>query len=91
LLSQLLAQQTENNLKFLETFSETVEKKYLLQVQKDYSNFSPWLQVLGDLINSIRGITEIDQAKRDRIFQNNIAIVGVGAGAASVAAFASAG
>jgi len=90
LVSQLLAQQRESHLKFMETFSETVEEKYLLQVQKDYGNFSPGLQVLGDLINSIRGITEIDQAKRDRIFQNNIAIVGVGAGAASVAASASA-
>lgn len=33
-----------------------LEEKYLLQVQKDYGNFSPELQVLGDLINSILGI-----------------------------------
>jgi hypothetical protein len=42
--------------------------------------------LLGDLINSIRGVTEIDQAVRDRTFQNTVAIFGVGLAAGSIVA-----
>ncbi|NEN88653.1 MAG: hypothetical protein F6K48_06855 [Okeania sp. SIO3H1] len=55
-------------------------------MQKDYANLSPNLKLLEDLINSIRGITEIEQAESDRHFQELVAILGVGLGAgASVA------
>ena len=74
------------DLKFMEKFPQEIRDKYLLQVQKDYANLSPNLKLLEDLINSIRGITEIDQAERDRNFQAIVAMVGVGLGAgASVA------
>ncbi len=74
------------DLKFMEKFPQEITEKYLLQVQKDYANLSPNLKLLEDLINSIRGITEIDQAERDRNFQAIVAMVGVGLGAgASVA------
>lgn len=66
------------DLKFLENFRDEAAKKYLLQLQKDYENLSSGLPLLQDLINSIRTITEIDQAQRDRTFQNTVAIVGVG-------------
>lgn len=74
------------DLKFMEKFPQEITEKYLLQVQKDYANLSPNLKLLEDLINSIRGITEIEQAEIDRNFQEIVAIVGVGLGAgASVA------
>ncbi|MGD1700787.1 hypothetical protein [Dapis sp. BLCC M229] len=74
------------DLKFLEKFPQEITEKYLLQMQKDYANLSPKLKLLEDLINSIRGITEIEQAESDRHFQELVAILGVGLGAgASVA------
>ncbi|NEQ77343.1 MAG: hypothetical protein F6K23_32645 [Okeania sp. SIO2C9] len=74
------------DLKFIEKFPQEITEKYLLQMQKDYANLSPNLKLLEDLINSIRGITEIEQAESDRNFQELVAIIGVGLGAgASVA------
>ncbi|MBK4730819.1 hypothetical protein JJD41_13230 [Oxynema sp. CENA135] len=63
---------------FLEKFRNDVQDKYLLQIQKDYDSLSPGLTLLEDLINSIRGITELDQAQRDRNFQAIVGVVGIG-------------
>ncbi len=74
------------DLKFMEKLPQEITEKYLLQMQKDYANLSPNLKLLEDLINSIRGITEIEQAESDRNFQELVAIIGVGLGAgASIA------
>ncbi|MEH2330694.1 hypothetical protein [Nostoc sp.] len=73
-----------SDLKFLENFSNEVTEKYLLQVQKDNANLSPGLRLLENLINSIRGITEINQAERDRTFQYWAGILGVGLASAAL-------
>jgi len=86
LLSQIANWQYPYDLKFLEIFSEDVEKKYQLQVQKDYAYFSSGLQLLQDLINSSRAITEIEQAERDRNFQNTVGIIGAGLAVGSIVA-----
>jgi hypothetical protein len=86
LLSQIANWQHPCDLKFLEKFSEEVEEKYKLQVQKDYANLSPGLQLLQDLINSSRAITEIEQAERDRTFQNTVGIIGAGLAVGSIVA-----
>jgi hypothetical protein len=81
-----------SDLSFLEKFSDLVTDKHLLQVKKDLDFLSPGLKLIEGLMNSIasvRSIIEIKQADRDRAFQNNIAIVGIGAGAASVVSSAS--
>ncbi len=88
-LSQITNSQSSLDLKFLEKFSNEVEDKYLLQVQKDYENLSPGEKLLEGLmnsINSVRSLIEIDQQERDRNFQSAIAIVGVGLAAGSVVA-----
>lgn len=76
-----------NDLKFLEIFTNIVNDKYLLQLKKDYENLSPGLNLLKGLVNSIRSlnsIIEIDEEERERSFQNNIAILGVGLGSAAL-------
>ncbi|NEO99683.1 MAG: hypothetical protein F6K58_13590 [Symploca sp. SIO2E9] len=78
--------QATSELEFLKQFGEDVERRYLLQVQSDYENFSPGLSLLENLINSIRGVTEIDQSERDRKFQEIVAILGVGLAAGALAA-----
>jgi hypothetical protein len=78
--------QADNEMKFLNQFGEDLEQRYLLQVQNDYESLSPRLTVLEDLINSIRGVTEIDQAERDSNFQNTVAIFGIGLAAGSIVA-----
>lgn len=84
LLAQLAKWQDSYDIKFLEKFSDEVAKKYQLQIQKDYENLSPGLQLLQDLINASRAITEIDQAERDRTFQYWAGILGVGLASAAL-------
>jgi hypothetical protein len=86
LLTHLMSWQYPCDLKFLKNFSDDVEKKYLLQLQKDYESLSPGVQLLQDLMNSIKTITEINQAERDRNFQNTVAIFGIGLTTGSIVA-----
>ncbi|MBD2085071.1 hypothetical protein NDI49_11615 [Trichocoleus sp. ST-U3] len=78
----------ETELDFLAQFNQIV-KQYEIQIQQDRASFSPALRVLEDVINTIRGIVEIEQAKRDRNLENIIAAASLGVGTASVAASAS--
>ncbi|MCT7957534.1 hypothetical protein [Laspinema palackyanum] len=75
---------------FLANFSNLVTDKYLRQVEKDYENLSPGLQRLEFAIATIRGLVEVDRARQERRFQNNITIFGWGLAAAAIAASLSA-
>lgn len=55
-------------------------------MQKDYGYFSSGLQLLQYLINSSRAITEIEQAERDRNFQNTVGFIGAGLAVGSIVA-----
>lgn len=93
LTTSVISASYASDLQFLEKFSDTVDQKYLLQVQKDYENFSPGIQLLEGLINaiaSLRVVVETDQAQRDRTFQNQVAIWGIGLAAGSIVASISA-
>lgn len=76
----------KTDLTFLKEFSRTVEDYYQPQLEHELASFSPGLGALQGLTDTVRGIVEIEQAQRDRNFQNNIAIVGVGLGTASILA-----
>jgi hypothetical protein len=78
--------QAVSDMEFLKKFSDNVEARYLVQIHRDYESFSLGVTLLGELINSIRGVTEIDQSERDRNFQNTVAILGVGLAAGSIVA-----
>ncbi|KST64483.1 hypothetical protein [Mastigocoleus testarum] len=69
--------QSPSDLKFLHDFIEDVERRYLGQTKNDHESLNIGLTLLTDLINAIRGITEIERSQRDRTFQNTIAILGV--------------
>jgi hypothetical protein len=71
------------DLKFLKKFYRSGRDKYLQQVQKDYDSLSPGLKLLEVSVNFIRAEVALNQAKRDRTFQNTIAIIGVGLAAGS--------
>ena len=69
---------------FLQEFSELAEDKYLLQINKDYDNLKLGLSLLDSSINTLRSRVEVEEAKRDRTFQNAVAIIGVGFSASSL-------
>lgn len=68
----------ETDLKFLQEFSKLVEQKYQAQIAKDYVILSPGSKVLENLINTIRGMVEIERVERDRTLNSTIAIAGIG-------------
>lgn len=78
--------QLPSDLKSFNNFIEDVNRRYLQQIKNDYESFNIGLTLLTDLINSIRGVTEIESSERDRNFQSTIAIVGVGLAASSFVA-----
>ncbi len=64
--------------KFLAEFGQIAKNKYQVQLEKDYLSLNPGLAILENVTSTIRGMVEIEQAQRDRNFNNTVAIAGVG-------------
>lgn len=80
-------------------FGETTCKRYLDQIETYLDYIKPGKDLIGEFINTLRGLVEVEQAKCDRAeaireknsdrdLQITIAVVGVGIGVAGVAATA---
>ncbi|MBH8564881.1 hypothetical protein I8748_22305 [Nostoc sp. CENA67] len=67
-----------NQLDFLEKFSNLAQKKYLPQITKDIENMQLGLQLLEDTINATRSRIEVEKLERDRNFQELVAVAGAG-------------
>jgi hypothetical protein len=76
-------------------FGKTTCKRYLDQIETYLSYIQPGKDLIGEFINTLRGLVEIEQAKCDRAAELNakksdrnlqitIAVVGVGIGVAGV-------
>ncbi|MEA5518518.1 MAG: hypothetical protein WAN66_22705 [Limnoraphis robusta] len=70
----------------LTEFSQFAAKKYQRQVKTDYESLSPGMILLENLITTIEGIVEINQAKREDRLERAIAAASIGVGTASAAA-----
>ncbi len=77
-------------------FHQRTETIFLAQIEINLSYFSPGKDLLDRLITSIRGIVEIDQAKRDRDrqkteknLQDDIQAIGVGIAVGAIVASSS--
>lgn len=67
-------------------FADFASKKYQRQVESDYESLSPGMTLLENLITTISGIVEINQAKGEKRIERAIAAAGIGVGTASAAA-----
>ncbi len=76
-------------------FEEITCKRYLDQIETHLSYIQPGKDLIGEFINTLRGLVEIEQTKfdraselrdknRDRNLQITIAVVGIGIGVAGV-------
>ncbi|MCK5877087.1 MAG: hypothetical protein KAG43_05590, partial [Candidatus Marithrix sp.] len=81
-----LAEKSASSLTKLQKFHTISKEKYLPQVQQDYEAFSPKLRRLENLINYIRASVAIEEEKRDRKFQNMVAIWGIGLATGAIVA-----
>ena len=67
-----------NQLDFLEQFSDLANKKYLPQIIKDIENMQLGLQLLEDTINATRSRVEVEKSEREHNFQELVAVAGAG-------------
>lgn len=75
----------DTNIQCLEKFTETVQQKYKIQVEQDYISLSVGLKIAEDLINTVRGIIDIEQTKRDRTLNTTVAVAGIGLATSQIA------
>jgi len=61
-------------------FGEITCKRYLDQIETYLSYIQAGKDLIGEFINTLRGLVEVEQAKRDRNLQNTIQAVGTGIG-----------
>ena len=83
-LRQISAATQEDNLSILKSFAEQDSTRFDKQINADISYFEQGSDLLEQAIASIRGIVEIEQAKRDRSLEKTIQIVGVGFGGGAI-------
>lgn len=66
-----------DDLQFLQSFLSHARNKLAGQIQVDLSYLNTGRELYGELIDSIRGIAEIEQAEIDRSLERNVQIFGV--------------
>ncbi|MDM8557919.1 hypothetical protein [Candidatus Parabeggiatoa sp. HSG14] len=81
-----LEEKTGQKLDLFRQFSEKVQEKYLHQIQMDCRNLNPELRSLENVIDYIRARVAIEDERRDRSFQETIAIWGIGLAAGAIVA-----
>ena len=70
--------------KFMKSFSDFAQERYVWQVEADNRSLSAELRLLENAIQTIEGISEIERAKSDRTLNVTIGTVGVGIGISGV-------
>ena len=68
----------DDNLEFLSSFLELAEDTFVEQINTDLDYLTPGQKLFDQMINTIRGIVEIEKAERDKKLQNGIALVATG-------------
>lgn len=82
-----IAQKTttnETDLNSFNIFSERVEEKYLLQIEKDIDNLEIGLRLLEDQVNTFRNQLELEKAEREKTFQQMVTVIGAGTAVTSL-------
>ncbi|MFY8174276.1 hypothetical protein [Planktothrix agardhii] len=76
----------EDNLPFFNKFETRTKDKFIEQINVDLGYLIPGQNLFSELINTIRGLVEIEQAEIDRSLETTIAILGVSLGVGGIAA-----
>jgi hypothetical protein len=73
-----LARLPGNDLIFLQQFSDLAQNKFLRQIQVDREYLVPGQAIFQQLIETIRGLAELEQTESDRRLERTIQVLGVG-------------
>jgi len=74
----------QDDLEFLSSFIELAEDTFIEQINTDLAYLKPGQSLFEQLIESIRGIVEIEQTKRDRSLERTVQIWGIGLGGGAI-------
>jgi hypothetical protein len=85
-IKNLRDRDTQAKLEFLDRFSAYATEVCLAQITTDTAAFSTGLKPLETFIKTVQGITDIEKAKNDRIFNQTVAIATVGVSTGSFVA-----
>ncbi len=83
-LQQISSKTQQADLSFLESFYHKNSALFQKQINFDLGYFKHGTGLLEQVISSIRGIVEIEQAKRDRSLEQTIQIIGVALGGGAI-------
>ncbi len=73
-----------DNLEFLSNFLELAENTFVEQITTDLAYLTPGQNLFDQMIATIRGIVEIEQAKRDRSLERTIQRLGIAFGGGAI-------
>ena len=73
-----------DNLEFLSNFLELAEDTFVEQINTNLAYLTPGQNLFDQMIGTIRGIVEIEQAKRDRSLERTIQVLGIGFGGGAI-------
>ena len=91
-LKRIYSQEKDGKLiRFLATFYQKSVPYFVGQIKGDLGYFEHGTDLLDRAINTIRGIVEIEQAKREKSLQKTIEALGIGIGAGGIFASATSG
>lgn len=74
----------EDNLEFLSTFSQLAQNTYIQQIDIDLAYLTPANEVFKQMIETIRGILETEQAKRDRSLEHKVQVLAFALGGGAI-------
>ena len=83
-LDKLKAIGIKDDLKFLSDFIELAEDIFIEQINTDLAYLKPGQSLFEQLIDSIRGIVEIEKTKRERNLNTTINTLGIGFGGGAI-------
>ena len=83
-LDKIKAISNQDDLEFLSSFLELAEDTFVEQINTGLAYLTPAQSLFEQLIESIRGIVEIEQTKRDRNLNTTINTLGIGFGGGAI-------
>ncbi|MEI1375692.1 hypothetical protein PQG02_03120 [Nostoc sp. UHCC 0926] len=73
-----------DNLEFLSNFLELAEDTFVEQINTNLAYLTPGQNLFDQMIGTIRGIVELEQAKRDRSLEDTIQVVSIAFGGGAI-------
>ena len=83
-LNKITAINNQTSPQFWQDFLDKDCQKWQEQIQTDINYLTPGQELFGQLVDTIRGIVETEQAKSDRSLERTVQVLGIGFGGGAI-------